>query len=337
MNMKIGNKPQTITELLRDFGIYSTLVKTDINPTKTTYHLDLFDITKLSSINRIIKYLSAYLHKEVTYLSSKIAHFCLSMPNDKVKPINYNDKKIQDAINSCEDLSLLIGVDSQNKPTLVKLDELPHLLIAGTTGSGKSVLLNNIICSLIQQSDKHNIELALIDPKQVELCQYEGTKAVSVSATNPAECINVLKVANSIIDERYAYMRKMKLKKADKSCKKVIVIIDEFADLMILAKSQVENLIIRIAQLGRACGVHLIIATQRPSADVITGLIKSNIPSRIALKTTSYRDSMIILDSKGAENLYGKGDALLKLPTECELKNIQCPYIDDEMINNIIN
>lgn len=334
--MKSANTTPTIVSLLRDFGIYSTLIRTDISPTRTTYHLDLFDLTKLSNMNKIIKYIGAYLHKQVTCSSSQYAHLSLSMPNDKTKTVNFTDKKLQTAINNSQELSILLGVDNENKPKMVKLEDLPHLLIAGTTGSGKSVLLNNIICSILQQSDRHNIELALIDTKQVELAQYDDLPQVSVSAKNPAECIKVLKLANSIIDDRYTYMRKMKMKKADNSCRKVIIIIDEFADLMLLAKTQVENLLIRIAQLGRACGVHLIIATQRPSADVITGLIKSNIPSRIALKTTSYRDSMIILDTKGAEKLNGKGDALLKLPTECELTNIQCPYIDDEQINNII-
>lgn len=328
------NGQKTIIDMLASCGIKAKLVQTDDSPNKTTYHIDLIDIKQLSNITKCIKCLTALLHKQVTGGFSDIAHFCITIPKDKRTIIKYTDYNIQKALNNCKDLSVLLGVDSQNNVLTTKLEDLPHLLIAGTTGSGKSVLLNNIICGLIQQSKKHNLEIALIDPKQVELADY--SKAGFMTATTIEDSIKLLETANALIDLRYKEMQANGYKKASKNSLRTILIIDEFADLMINAKEETQNLIVRIAQLGRACGVHLILATQRPSADIITGLIKSNIPSRIALKTASYRDSMIILDNKGAENLMGKGDALVKLSTDCNIVNIQCPYIDDKMIRKTL-
>jgi S-DNA-T family DNA segregation ATPase FtsK/SpoIIIE len=222
---------------------------------------------------------------------------------------------------------------------VLSVADMPHILIAGATGSGKSVLLNSMIVSMLFSCTPETLNLVMIDPKKVEMSKYEGLPHLALPIIkNHADAVQALEDICAEMDNRYNLMAEKGFKKASEmGLANIVVVIDELADLMLTSKYECEQSIIRIAQLGRAAGIHLIIATQRPTVNVITGLIKSNIPCKIALQTSSMRDSITILDHKGAETLTGKGDALLKLPDRVEEIRFQSAYISDEDIENIVN
>ena len=234
--------------------------------------------------------------------------------------------------------SIFAGVEKDTGQTVVLgLDELPHILIAGTTGSGKSVMLNSIICSLLKTCPPYTVEFTMVDTKRVELSPYRNLgEDICRVATDSATAIDHLKDICVDIDNRYKLMEEKKWRNLPSNYYRQIIVIEELGDLMYDSRKEVEQYIVKIARLGRACGVHLIIATQRPTVSVITGEIKANIGCRFALQTTSYTDSINILGHSGAESLKGKGDCLLKLPTEANEIHIQCPYIDDDTIYKII-
>lgn len=238
----------------------------------------------------------------------------------------------------CRMSKIFAGVDVSNGQAIIlDLDELPHILVAGTTGSGKSVMLNSIICSLLKTCPPYSVEFTMIDTKRVELSPYKQlNKELCRVATDSETGIDYLKDICDDIDARYRMMEKKGLRKAPENYYREIVIIEELGDLMYDSKRQIEPYIVKIARLGRACGIHLILCTQRPTVDVVTGEIKANIGCRFALQTTSYTDSMNILGHSGAELLKGKGDCLLKLPTSANELHIQCPYISDSDIDKII-
>ena len=215
---------------------------------------------------------------------------------------------------------------------------MPHALIGGTTGGGKSVLLNSIAVSLLFKHTPETLRLIIIDPKQVEFSEYAGLPhLLRPVITDPYQAIDTLASVCDLIDRRYKRMATHKVKNAvEMGLPSVVVMIDELADLIILGKKPVETAIVRIAQLGRAAGIHLIVATQQPTVNVVTGLIKANIPCRIALKTATVSNSTVILDGKGAEKLTGKGDALLKLPNRTTLIRFQAPLIESADIAPVI-
>ena len=228
---------------------------------------------------------------------------------------------------------------SDNEALVLSVGDMPHILIAGATGSGKSVLLNSMIVSMLFSCTPTMMQFVMIDPKKVELSKYEGLPHLACPIVkNHSDAVQVLENVCAEMDNRYNRMAAEGFKKAsDMGLPSLVVVIDELADLMLTSKYECEQSIIRIAQLGRAAGIHLIIATQRPTVNVITGLIKSNIPCKIALQTSSIRDSITILDHKGAESLTGKGDALLKLPDRVEEIRFQSAYISDTDIESVVN
>lgn len=231
-----------------------------------------------------------------------------------------------------------LGVSITGRAVGIRIDHAPHVLIAGSTGSGKSVALNTLISSLLCRYDSEKLRLWAIDPKKVELAQYAGLPhMVRGTATDCAAAVDVLKSVLEIIDHRYMLMQRNGARSADSlGMPYHVVIIDELADLMLQARQDVEPLIVRIAQIGRAAGVHLIVATQRPSADVLTGLISANIPCRVALKVTKYTESVVILGKAGAEKLLGRGDALVRLPDSVTPVRVQCAYTPDADIYKIV-
>ena len=236
-------------------------------------------------------------------------------------------------------LRTCLGCNSNNKAVVLSVGDMPHILIAGATGSGKSVLLNSMIISMLYSCTPATMQMVMIDPKKVELSKYEGLPHLSCPIVkNHNDAVQTLENVCAEMDSRYDRMAAEGYKKAsDMGLPSMVVIIDELADLMLTSKYECEQSIIRIAQLGRAAGIHLIIATQRPTVNVITGLIKSNIPCKIALQTSSIRDSITILDHKGAESLTGKGDALLKLPSQVEEIRFQSAYVSDADIESVVH
>lgn len=330
---------ETISEILRDLGINTKLVDYKDCPTYTMFYYDLYDITNISKLPKVVKYISAYLHANTTIRTTTKSHFALAVEKAERQLTNYNDMSYKFKLGIAKPYSMLIGKDENNVVQTISFEDVPHILISGATGSGKSVLLNNMLCSLIEKTNEEDLGLILIDPKRVELSQYnELDNYLEDNVVNDVEsAIDILEMTCKVMDNRYAKMQQLGVRDAKGLFRKIVIVIDEFADLMNWDKLHTERYIVRIAQLGRACGIHLLIATQRPTVDVITGNIKANINCRIALQMASFRDSITILDHKGAEKLKGKGDLLLKLPSQVEEIHCQCPFIDDKTIQKIIN
>ena len=315
-----------IEKALHSIGVGCRFISATDTVCSITYYFEITNGKSLKTLRNGIFDLETILclPKGTIRLTTEIkgangAHFALIVEKED-KPL----LKSEDFKKSVKTCDYLIGIDSATGEVVKgNLLDTPHLLIGGASGSGKSVLLHSIIKSLLNYQNS-NIGLCLIDTKQVELTEYtDHDKLCAPIATTFNEAVYVLRVINQKMTERYEHMAKNGLKVYNGT--KWVIVIDEFADLMLTDKRQIEPLVVRIAQMGRACGIHLVIATQRPSVDVCTGLIKANIPHRIALPCASARDSMVILDTKGAELLKGKGEALVRMTNIQPLKT-QCFY-----------
>ena len=244
---------------------------------------------------------------------------------------------------------MILGKDIVGKPFITDLKKLPHLLIAGTTGSGKSVGINSMILSLLYKNSPDNLKLVMIDPKMLEFSMYNDIPHLLTPViTKPAEAINALSNMVGEMERRYTLMSQTKTKNIEnyneKSKKEdyepfpyIVIIIDELADLMMTSGKEVELSIARLAQMARASGIHLIVATQRPSVDVVTGLIKANLPSRISYKVGQKVDSKIILDSMGAESLLGRGDLLFTPPGMSGLVRVHAPWSSEVEIEKVVD
>ncbi len=236
-------------------------------------------------------------------------------------------------------LGFVIGKDIAGQPVVGDLANMPHLLIAGQTGSGKSIMINTVLTSLLYHNSPSDLKLILVDPKQVELTPYNDIPHLLTPVIHePEKCISALKWAVAEMDRRLKTMAEVGRRniaeynnlKKDARMPYIVIVIDELADLMMMAARDVEALIVRLAQKARASGIHLVLATQRPSVDVITGLIKANVPARIAFTTASQIDSRTIIDQMGAEKLLGKGDMLLLTSDMPKPKRVQGAFISDE-------
>ena len=226
---------------------------------------------------------------------------------------------------------------NENGPIYIDIATAPHILIAGTTGSGKSVMMHNIIISLIYKNTPASAQFYFIDPKMVELSIYENIPLTVSCDVMPAAALSTLTAIHRIMMSRYKRMKKAGIRNAaGAGFPHIYIFIDELADLMFTSRRETEKYISSIARLGRAAGIHLIVATQRPTRDVLTGQIKLNIPCRIALAVPAAVDSVTILGHKGAESLTGRGDALLKTPESIETIHFQGCYISDTELNSII-
>lgn len=320
-----------IAQNLTLFGVPCCCMNTVSAPQVVTYHFDLDNLFDINKLSKPVNMLRAVYHVDIRQIKSDKYNFALQFT--KNIPYTVYFKQAISVINGCSGTSALLGVDENAQMLKVDIAKCPHLLIAGETGSGKSVLLNSIICSLLFKSPDNRF--VMIDPKRTELSRYEGIFPLfRPIVKDPCSAIEALESVCKEMDNRYNNMERAGTKDyKDIGCKPIIVVIDELADLMLTSHYKSEQFIVRIAQLGRAAGIHLIIATQRPTAQVLTGLIKSNMPCRIALQTASIRDSINILDHKGAEQLIGRGDALLKLPDRVNTIRFQSAYISDSDID----
>ena len=326
-----------IKGLLYELGLPVIQREVQDSPTYKVIHYDLVDIKQLLQVEKKIKFLSAYLHIDIFYRRSATAHFALAIPQNTKKKVEFFNEEYNYIFNKkfANPRNIFAGVDESNVPQVINLDEMPHILVAGTTGSGKSMLLNNIICCLLRNNNDTEPKFYMIDTKRVELSRYKHIKDCCF-VTGKEDAIELLDDICETIESRYIIMDENGWKKMPDFISKIIVVIEEFGDLMAISKKAVEQYIVKIARLGRACGVHLVIATQRPTTDVVTGEIKANIGCRFALQTTSAVDSRNILGHNGAELLTGNGDCLLKLPNNPHEIHLQCPYISDEDIDKCI-
>ena len=275
----------------------------------------------------------------------------VEVPNKKIATIGLRDIITTQDFTSSSHLAVGLGRDISGSTILCDIKQMPHLLVAGSTGSGKSVCLSVILVSLLYKLGPDDLKLILIDPKRVEFSAFNGLPHMMIpeAITEPKDAINALAWAVGEMDRRFTLFHELRVNKIDdynnrpevRSGKEpklpnILIVIDELADLMMTGKKDVEDKIKRIAQLARAAGIHLIVATQRPSVDVITGTIKVNLPSRIAFMVTSGADSKTILDQVGAENLLGKGDMLYSPYNYSEPRRVQCAFISGDEVRGVV-
>jgi S-DNA-T family DNA segregation ATPase FtsK/SpoIIIE len=273
----------------------------------------------------------------------------LEVPNDTVTLVSLRAVLESPEFTSIRSpLAIAVGEDVSGHPAAVDLALMPHLLIAGATGSGKSVCINAIVCCLLFNNEPEDLKLLMIDPKMVELVGYNGIPHLLTPVVVEVEqVVGALSWVTRQMDERYQrfhqagarnledYNRRAKRRKTLDPLPKLVVLIDELADMMMVAPDEVERHICRLAQMGRATGIHLVIATQRPSVDVVTGLIKANFPARISFAVTSQTDSRVVLDQGGAEHLLGRGDMLFMSPDQAAPVRLQGCFVSDVEIDRL--
>jgi len=338
-----------IKKTLENFGIPVEMGETKVGPTVTQYTFKPAEGVKLSKITTLSNDLSLALAAHPIRIEAPIPGKSLvgiEVPN-KIKAIVGLREILEDNVfkNRKHNLMIALGKDVSGTSWIYDITKMPHLLVAGATNSGKSVCLNTIIISLLYQNNPEDLRFIMVDPKRVELPAYNGIPHLLVPViTDVSKTINALKWCLNEMNSRYDILNKSGKKNIQSynaegkdKLPYIIFVIDELADFMMTAGKEMEAAIIRLAQMSRAVGIHLILATQRPSVDVITGLIKANIPARIAFSVTSMVDSKTILDMSGAEKLLGQGDMLLSTAELSKPKRIQGAYVSDEEINDVIN
>ncbi len=362
-NSVIEKNIATLEQVLKDFKISGKVVEVHIGPTVVQYELEIASGTRVNKITSINREISLALAKKDVRIEAPIPGkntVGIEFANDTPTPVSFyeiiSSKQMQNAMD--KKLMVPLGKSIMGDIGVCEINKMPHLLIAGTTGSGKSVCVNGIICSILMRAKPDEVKLVMVDPKVVELSVYNGVPhLLRPVVTDPKQASIALYKMVAEMERRYqvfsesktkniegynAYIEKENAKITDIDAKKakmpyIVIIIDELADLMMVAAKEVEDSILRITQKARAAGMHLIVATQRPSTEVITGLIKANIPSRIAFSVGSGIDSRTILDQTGAENLLGKGDMLfLPIGMNSPLR-IQGSFITDDEIKRIID
>lgn len=343
-------KGEIIEETLRSFGVKAKIVHISVGPTVTRFELRPevgVRISKIESLSNELAMALAATHIRIEAPIPGKPAVGIEIPNLKAHAVPLRDVLSSPEFrNSKGNITVALGKDITGKPVVTDLSQMPHLLIAGSTGSGKSVCINSIITSIIYHSRPQDVKLMLIDPKVVELSVYNGMPHLRTEVvTDMKKAQGTLNWAVREMEARYQLFAGARVRNiegynqmnSEKKLPYILIIVDEFADLMNVAAKEVEVLIQRLTQKARAAGIHLILATQRPSADVITGVIKSNIPSRIAFMVESNLNSRIILDEGGAETLLGKGDMLFKQAGALTTRRIQGAFISDREVESVVN
>ena len=356
---KISSNITLLEQVLTDFDIHGKVVAAHVGPTVTQYELELKSGTKVNKILSLNKEIALALAAKDVRIQAPIPGkntIGIDIPNKVTTPVSLREV-LASVSKDKEDSKLLavLGKDIMGNPRWMEVNKTPHLLIAGATGSGKSVCVNSVITSILMRAKPDEVKLVMIDPKKVELSMYNGAPHLLAPVVNdPKKASIVLKKIVEEMEHRYdllsesstknieGYNRLMekKIASGDISAKKlpyIVVLIDELADLMLVAAKEVEDSIMRITQMARAAGIHLIVATQRPSTDVITGVVKANIPSRIAFTVSSSIDSRTILDMTGAEKLIGKGDMLFLPMGEGTPTRIQGAFVSEEEVQRVVD
>lgn len=342
----VKHNAQIIKDTMHEFSIDVEMEGANIGPKVTQYTLKPPSGVKLSRISALESNLTLNLAAPALRIEAPIPGqraVGIEVPNKKAADVRlYGILNAKQWQNATEPLSFAVGKDIAGDAVVGELNKMPHLLIAGQTGSGKSVMINTLLASLLYSNSPSDMRLILVDPKQVEMAPYEDIPhLLAPIITEPEKTISALKWAVNEMERRYDLLAEQKIrdiksyntKNKEEAMPYIVIVIDELADLMMIAARDVEALIVRLAQKARAVGIHLVLATQRPSVDVITGLIKANIPARIAFTVASQVDSRTILDQIGAEKLLGQGDMLLLTPQMSKPKRIQGAWVtDDEVI-----
>ncbi len=357
----ITQNTKTLERVFMDFGMKAKVIEVHVGPSVTQYEMNLERGTKVNKVLSISREIALALAATEVRIEAPIPGkntVGVEIPNLSIIPVTMREIMDEMAKNKSladSKLAAPLGRDIMGRVKYVEINKTPHMLVAGATGSGKSVCINNIILSILMRSTPDEVKMVLVDPKKVEFNVYDGIPhLLAPVVTDPKKASAALQKIVAMMDDRYEtfknsgtkniqtyneYIEK-KLKKdpncGEKKMPFILVIIDELADLMLVAAKEVEESIMRITQLARAAGIHLIVATQRPSTDVITGVVKSNIPTRVAFTVSSSIDSRTILDMVGAEKLLGKGDMLYKPMDNNNPTRIQGSFVSDGEIARVV-
>ena len=358
----IASNTKILERVFSDFGMRAKVIEVHVGPAVTQYEMDLDRGTKVNKVLSISREIALALAAKEVRIEAPIPGkntIGVEIPNQTIMAVSMREimedleknPKYKDS-----KLAAPLGRDIMGKVKCVEINKTPHMLVAGATGSGKSVCINNIIVSIIMRATPDEVKMVLVDPKKVEFNVYEGIPhLLTPVVTDPKKASAALQKIVVEMDDRYEtfknsgtkniqtyndYIERELKKNPNCGLKKmpfILVIIDELADLMLVAAKEVEESIMRITQLARAAGIHLIVATQRPSTDIITGVVKSNIPTRISFAVSSSIDSRTILDMTGAEKLLGKGDMLYKPMDENTPTRIQGSFVSDDEIARVVD
>ena len=357
----INHNVETLEQVFKDFSLEGKVVAINPGPAVTQYEMEVKSGTKLSKILSLHSEIALALAAKDVRIQAPIpgkSTIGVEIPNKITSMVTVREI-LESVPKSMENSKLLVtlGKNIMGRPVYCEVNKTPHLLVAGSTGSGKSVCINSIIISILMRAKPDEVKLVLVDPKKVELSMYNGVPhLLAPVVTDPKKANIALKKIVVEMERRYdlfsdsgtkniagynAYIDKKNEKLSEEEKLKhlpfIVVIIDELADLMLVAAKEVEDSIMRITQMARAAGIHLIVATQRPSTDVITGVVKANIPSRIAFTVSSSIDSRTILDQTGAEKLLGKGDMLFLPQGENTPIRVQGTFLSDEEIKSVVD
>ncbi len=381
---ELWNRGTVLCKALASHKVETTLVGMTVGPTVTRYELELgagVKVSRVTSLHKDIAYAMAAADVRILAPIPGRSAIGVEVPNEQRLTVSLGDVlSSPEAAAATHPLAVAIGRDISGKATLVNLAEMPHVLIAGSTGSGKSSCLNSILTSLLVRSTPDQVRMILVDPKRVELGQYNGVPhLLTPVVTEPKKAANALNWAVREMESRYNLLSEIgardlasynlildQMEEAEsieiedveipedaiahgdsplfdsiqekkyRRLPYIVVVVDELNDLMMVAAKDVEESICRIAQMARAVGIHLVIATQRPSVDVITGLIKANIPSRMAFSVSSLADSRVILDQPGAERLIGKGDMLMLGASSSHPQRLQAPWVSEDEVRKVV-
>jgi DNA segregation ATPase FtsK/SpoIIIE, S-DNA-T family len=356
---QIQSVVRKLERTFHSFGVKARVTKVNVGPAVTKYEVYPEAGVKVSKIVSLHDDLALALAAKDIRIEAPIpgkSAVGIEVPNQEISMVSLREV-LDSTNNQVSKLLVALGKDISGDAVLAELNKMPHLLIAGATGSGKSVCVNGIITTILMRAKPHEVKMMMIDPKKVELNVYNGIPhLLAPVVTDPKKASRALKKVVSEMERRYElfsdtgtrniegyneYVRKYNRTVADAEHQPnlpyIVVIVDELADLMMVASSDVEDSITRLAQMARAAGIHLIIATQRPSVDVITGVIKANIPSRIAFSVSSSTDSRTILDSGGAEKLLGRGDMLFLPVGSSKPTRVQGAFLSDEEVERIVD
>ena len=341
----------TIEKTLQSFGIAARVVEVNLGPAVTQYALEIALGTKLSKITSLANDLAlateaptGQIRIEAPIPGRNLVG--IEIPNRSLEVVNLRTMLASPIMQKAKSkLTVALGLDVSGNPVVADIAKMPHVLIAGTTGSGKSVAVNSFIDSILFRASPNEVKFIMIDPKRVEMTGYNGIPHLLTPViVEPEKILSALKWAMGEMDRRYKLFAERGVRNIDaynelsgfQALPSIIILVDELADLMMFAPVEVEDAIARLAQMARATGIHLVIATQRPSVDVITGLIKANIPCRIAFNVSSLVDSRVILDGPGAEKLLGRGDMLYVPPDASKPTRIQGTFVSDKEVQKLV-
>ncbi|NCN03449.1 MAG: DNA translocase FtsK [Candidatus Pacebacteria bacterium] len=341
-----------IEHTLESFGIKAKVKEVNYGPSVTQYALDITRGTKLSRITGLSTDLALALAAPTgqVRIEAPIAGRNLvgiEVPNQSAQYVTLRKMLASPKMKSHKSkLAVALGIDVAGQPVVADIAKMPHVLIAGATGSGKSVCVNTFLCSILFRASPSEVKFILVDPKRVELTAYNNIPHLMTPViVDPKKVISALKWAVNEMDNRYKKLAEVGVKNIESyndlagfvAMSSIVIVIDELADIMLFSPKEVEDSITRIAQMARAVGIHLVLATQRPSVDVITGLIKANVPTRIAFNVSSMMDSRVILDTPGAEKMLGKGDMLYVPPDQAKPSRVQGTYVSDQEIKGLVD